>query len=396
MTSSIDKGIQSMIDSHAYLYSYDYTRKRAAFLAELNHHLLGYKPEGWSAFFYGSFLHELAMADDAVDICVTNTRSSTTSQQPIITQDNVNFERSDVSNNTADVVNVENLATHLVLKLGKSIYNVKKFFQAPVPFFTATYRTSVVIGLKISVDNTLDVERSNLITEYLSLDKRIKPFLFALKQFIKKRGIDNEENGYPSSYVFVMMGLYFLMFVKSPPVIPCLHSMLGKESCNYPVCRSKINETVQGFDVKYHDCARIDRIAKYNTLVETKTAINVYGTPWTSYNETSAGGLLFEAFKWFSYTAAILEPKSINSKEPPVLQPEWECDFMVFADVFNPKLNIAASCTVEGAKIINQEFYNAYIKLKEGASLEKVFSEPDTILTPVAIKPYKYKRGISP
>lgn len=130
------------------------------------------------------------------------------------------------------------------------------------------------------------------------------------------------------------------MFEQDPPVIPCLHAMPDETSCNYPLCRSKSNEKVQGYNVTYHDCAIIDRISEYD-IFERSSGEKVYGTHWVSENRKSTGDLLIEAFKWFSYSSSILEPKSINSKKPPVIQTNWKHDVMVFADVFDPTLNIA-------------------------------------------------------
>lgn len=135
------------------------------------------------------------------------------------------------------------------------------------------------------------------------------------------------------------MGLYFLMFVQDPPVIPCLHSIPENTPCRYPVCRSRTKETVQGFDVTYHDCANIDRVDEIEPAQEGNTH-NSYGTLWISKNTKSVGDLVIELFRWFSYSTTILEPKCINSNEAPVRQPEWEDDVMVFADVFEPKFNI--------------------------------------------------------
>lgn len=52
-----------------------------------------------------------------------------------------------------------------------------------------------------------------------------------------------------------------------------------------------------------------------------------------------------------------------------------------------------ASCTVAGAKFISEKFSNAYIELKEGDTFERVLNAPNTILTPITVKPYKYTRG---
>ena len=54
----------------------------------------------------------------------------------------------------------------------------------------------------------------------------------------------------------------------------------------------------------------------------------------------------------------------------------------------------SASCTVEEAKIINQKFFNAYVKLKEGDSFQNVLDSYDEILTPIAPKTSKYTRGV--
>lgn len=137
-----------------------------------------------------------------------------------------------------------------------------------------------------------------------------------------------------------MMGLYFLMFVQDPPVITCLYPGTAIKGCNYPVCLSKSKEKVQGFEVTYHNCVNVDYyVAGTDPL--RGSGMTIYGTFWASNNTKSVGNLLIEAFRWFSYSATILEPKSINSQSPSILEPGWKGDAMVFADAFDPKFNIA-------------------------------------------------------
>ncbi|KAI9365720.1 hypothetical protein BD770DRAFT_468551 [Pilaira anomala] len=391
MTSAIDKEIDVMIRDLAVEPNGCYIRKD--FTNILKSILLKSKIEGWTAFVYGSSAHGLATKQDTTDICITNIYYTTKRQQQE-PDDMTNEEEFDRIPDTNDVVNVETLAHRLSTVLRKNYYDVFVFPLAPIPFLTVKEKYSS-IQFNISVDNTLDIERSNLITEYLALDNRVKPFLFALRRFVKRKEINNEKNGYPSSYVYIMMGLYFLMFVQEPPVIPCLHAKQENTPCRYPVCRSRTKETVQGFGVSYHDCANIDRVNEIDEPAEEGccTTGNAYGTLWISKNTKSVGDLVMELFRWFSYSTTILEPKSIHSHEAPVRRPEWEGHVMVFVDVFEPKFNIGASCTATGAKIINKEFVNAYIMLKKNPSFDKVLQAPDTVLKPISIKLDNYTRG---
>lgn len=108
--------------------------------------------------------------------------------------DDDNTEKFDLSG-TNDVVDVETLAARLSTVLRKNYYEVFVFPFAPIPFCTVKEKYSS-IQFHISVDNTLDIERSNLITEYLGLDHRVKPFLFALRQFVKRKEINNGKSSH--------------------------------------------------------------------------------------------------------------------------------------------------------------------------------------------------------
>lgn len=136
----------------------------------------------------------------------------------------------------------------------------------------------------------------------------------------------------------MMMGLYFLMFVQEPPVIPCLHSLPNNNECAYPLCLTKRNVIVEDSTIRYHDC--FDN----NLHAEIKLSIKLSTHPelkiWNSRNKKSTSELIIEAFKWFSLADTIVKPKSIISKNPPIFQTEWKNDVLIFADVFNQTQNI--------------------------------------------------------
>lgn len=79
---------------------------------------------------------------------------------------------------------------HLLYYENSRNYDVVKLNEISI-LLSVAKELFTSIKFNISIDNILDIERTNLITEYLSLDKRVKLFLFALKQFIKKREINN-------------------------------------------------------------------------------------------------------------------------------------------------------------------------------------------------------------
>lgn len=124
----------------------------------------------------------LAAEDDAMDIYYTNS-------YPIISHED---------SDTDEVVIRDDIRQIRTVALGlyeSGMEQVRSNVHGRTHF--CTFRDPEYdIRCDISHGNADDIKRTNLISEYLTLDNRVKPFLFALKQFIKSRGINDGKNYY--------------------------------------------------------------------------------------------------------------------------------------------------------------------------------------------------------
>ncbi|GAA5817389.1 hypothetical protein MFLAVUS_010934 [Mucor flavus] len=98
----------------------------------------------------------------------------------------------------------------------------------PIPVAKRTQFTEPKSGLKcfIGVDDGLVFERDILITEYLMLDKRVKPLIIAILRLFRSQRINKSCClSTLSTTSYILMTLHFLMNVLENPVIPNLQNL---------------------------------------------------------------------------------------------------------------------------------------------------------------------------
>lgn len=92
--------------------------------------------------------------------------------------------------------------------------------------------------LDICLNNELGHYNTNLLSNYASMDSRVRPLCLLVKYWAKRRGINDAYRGTLSSYAFVLLIIQFLQ-TRDRPVIPCLQRMVkGKaveEGARLPV-----------------------------------------------------------------------------------------------------------------------------------------------------------------
>ena len=75
------------------------------------------------------------------------------------------------------------------------------------------------IPIDISINNSLAIYNTQLLKSYRDCDKRVRPFILAIKHWALHRGICNAAYGTFSSYAWTLIGLQKLQICQ-PPVIP--------------------------------------------------------------------------------------------------------------------------------------------------------------------------------
>ncbi|EJD41094.1 PAP/OAS1 substrate-binding domain-containing protein, partial [Auricularia subglabra TFB-10046 SS5] len=77
------------------------------------------------------------------------------------------------------------------------------------------------IACDIGFENRLALENTRMLHTYASLDPaRVRTMVLFLKVWSKRRKINSPYEGTLSSYGYVLLVIYFLVHVKSPPVLP--------------------------------------------------------------------------------------------------------------------------------------------------------------------------------
>lgn len=89
--------------------------------------------------------------------------------------------------------------------------NITSIKKARVPICTFK-DPEYGITCDINVGNILGIENTNLILQYMKIDSRVKPFLFALKLFVKSKEIQNSKFFF--LYIDVINQLLIISFYK--------------------------------------------------------------------------------------------------------------------------------------------------------------------------------------
>ena len=78
------------------------------------------------------------------------------------------------------------------------------------------------IRCDLSIDGRLAMRNSALISNYLDIDSRVRPLVFALKAWARACGVKEASEGFLSSYSHILLAIYFLQKGVNPPVLPVL------------------------------------------------------------------------------------------------------------------------------------------------------------------------------
>ncbi|KAI8147031.1 hypothetical protein BJV82DRAFT_597473 [Fennellomyces sp. T-0311] len=245
----------------------------------------------------------------------------------------------------------------------------------------------------INTQHDMGVENSRLIKEYVYLEPRVRPFLYAVKTFVKKRDINSSSKDTISSYTYVLMGLFYLMTC-DPPVIPNLQN-LGFNNCGNPACRYHSEEKKtcyrndpRTFNVRFHTCVTV---LKPDESESQKVKSAFKATTWRCHNTQSLGELLLGFFGYYSNEHDYNRAVSILKGETITKQRKWKNKKTVFAvqDPFITERNIAGTCTQDGFDRIMDEFKRAYRMLKSGSSFDAICSPIPTLSVPTLTQPQR-------
>ncbi|KAG2230490.1 hypothetical protein INT48_003008 [Thamnidium elegans] len=326
---------------------------------------------------FGSTINGLATENSDMDLCITSPEM----------KDISDYKRIYLENESNSIFNMDVLAKKL---RSHGMCNITVVKKARVPICTFQDQ-QYGIDCDINVNNCLGIENTNLSVEYMKLDSRVKPFLFAFRLFVKSKGINDCRKGFIGTCAYTMIGLHYLMFVQKPPVIPCLQK-LTDAICKSPDCHFKTARPIGGCDVRYHDCVYIENVMS-NCFINTLSVRRNDSTIWHSSNGKNVGELIIEVFQWLSSTQNILKPMSITSNGHIPREMNWRKHDAIFPDPFDLTRNIISTCTAIGARVISQEFERAYNHLRRGSNFVSVLNVNDRVPRPIDPKSMEYRFG---
>ncbi|KAI8098248.1 uncharacterized protein B0P05DRAFT_521061 [Gilbertella persicaria] len=352
---------------------------RASIVDRLNHLInVVWGQKGLYVSTFGSSLSGLGTDKADVDLCIVVPYCS----------NHTEYEMQLLRLLPNSVFNMNSVATYLA---GTGMVNIEPINNAFVPICKFT---DPVTGLHcdINTNSTLGIHNTKLIMQYMKLDVRIRPFLFALKYFVESQDINYTRGGTMSSYAYHLLALHYLMNVQHPPVIPNLQHLTGA-TCESKRCLYKKNiSLVEGCDVRYHDCVVINNTEAEDLAITYE--LDEYSTLWPSNNTKGVGTLLVEFFEHYSNRDNLFKTMSIS---PPIehlqMQQKWENNLIVLPDPFIRSRNVCKTVTLVGGNTICKEFKRAYDMLKEGKSFSQVAQSKDTTSRPVDKQCLDYKFG---
>ncbi|CAO3654470.1 unnamed protein product [Mucor fragilis] len=215
----------------------------------------------------------------------------------------------------------------------------------------------------INASSSLGVENSQLIDEYRKLDTRVGPFLYALKYFVQKRDINDNQRGTLSSYAYCLMGIYYLMnHNHDNPIVPNLHNFKSNgEECPVYGCKIGITDhIVEKQQVRYHDCIEVISDSKYQVKKEGGRQGSAT-TRWDSFCLDNLGKIILDFFKWGSNIENLTTYMSIrySGMDIPNVPNKWFKKSMVIQDPFILSKNTASTCSELGLNRIQTEFQRA-------------------------------------
>ncbi|KAL7672099.1 hypothetical protein ACOME3_006994 [Neoechinorhynchus agilis] len=117
-------------------------------------------------------------------------------------------------------------ATHAV--------TLKRVIPATVPILWFRWTTKQYVNnvdeeysfdFDLNINSVGSVRNTHLMAAYYACDRRIRPFLFFLKQWACSIDINDPKNHSLSSYALCLLAIHFFQFACDPPVLPCLQRL---------------------------------------------------------------------------------------------------------------------------------------------------------------------------
>ncbi|CAG2100716.1 unnamed protein product [Medioppia subpectinata] len=231
----------------------------------------------------------------------------------------------------------------IIQKSDGLFYSVRTEYNLKVPKVRFKDKLNrLEIELSITVEKS--VRASRLLQQYCQIDDRVVVLGIALREWARMYRFDDQENGLWPAFAFPLLAVHFLQRC-SPPVLPCLHELLGNNSPN----ETNPSQTHSHFSVKH--------LSEDNdTTVEDD--FNLSSLKWTTMNNKSVGQLWLEMLRYY---AAEFDAEtyvvSIRTTVPVFMRADkkWSTRMLAIEDPTRPSLNLSRS-------VGSMRLYNVFIE----------------------------------
>ncbi|KAF9116137.1 hypothetical protein BGX27_004720 [Mortierella sp. AM989] len=223
--------------------------------------------------------------------------------------------------------------------------------EAKVPI-VKLWDPELQLSCDMNINTQLGIMNSRMVKTYVAIDPRVRPFAMIIKQWARKRVLNDAANGGTiSTYTWICMVINFLQ-MRSPPILPSLHDTKHELSPD--------NQVINGNNTSF-----------FSDL----SLLEGYGRA----NKESLGGLLYAFFRKFAmefdYDRHVISVRhgcylTKESKEWHI--PGKHYRLLCVEEPFDTTRNLGNSCDMASSKGLKQEFRRALDILNHGGSLDHV------------------------
>ncbi|KAF9425175.1 hypothetical protein BGZ76_003388 [Entomortierella beljakovae] len=223
--------------------------------------------------------------------------------------------------------------------------------EAKVPI-VKLWDSELQLSCDMNINTQLGIMNSRMVKTYVAIDPRVRPFAMIIKQWARKRVLnDAATGGTISTYAWICMVINFLQ-MRSPPILPSLHDMDHELSPD--------NQVINGNNTSF-----------FSDL----SSLEGYGHE----NKESLGGLLYAFFRRFAieydyehHAISVRHGCYVTKESKGWHIPGKHYRLLCVEEPFDTTRNLGNSCDMASSKGLKQEFRRAMDILNHSGSLDYV------------------------
>ncbi|KAG0248260.1 hypothetical protein BG011_000267 [Mortierella polycephala] len=208
------------------------------------------------------------------------------------------------------------------------------------------------LSCDMNINTQLGIMNSRMVRTYVAIDPRVRPFAMIIKQWARKRVLNDAANGGTiSTYTWICMVINFLQ-MRSPPILPSLHDI--------PHELSPDNQIINGNNTSFFsDLSRLEGFGRAN--------------------KESLSGLLYAFFRKFAiefdydhHVVSVRHACYLTKESKGWHVPGKHYRLLCVEEPFDTTRNLGNSCDMASSRGLKQEFKRALDILNRDGSLDQV------------------------